>query len=119
MERQLDLTAQSLWREVAARLKQALNETTYQTWFGEARGIELSSDTFTIAAPNDFAKAWIGGHFLELIKAAVREATGKELLLRLRERGIKRELERSDDLERTRELQIALAKIREAVGSLS
>jgi chromosomal replication initiator protein len=79
MERQLELTAQSLWREVAARLRQALNETTYQTWFGEARGIELSDDTFTIAAPNDFAKAWIAGHFLELIKAAVREATGREL----------------------------------------
>jgi len=79
MERQLELTAQGLWREVSARLKQALNETTYQTWFGEARGIELSGDTFTIAAPNDFAKAWIAGHFLELIKAAVREATGKEL----------------------------------------
>ena len=83
MERQLDLTAQNLWREVATRLRQALNETTYQTWFGEARGIELSDDTFTIAAPNDFARAWIGGHFLELIKAAVREATGKELEIKL------------------------------------
>jgi chromosomal replication initiator protein len=79
MQNQLELTAQSLWREVATRLRQALNETTYQTWFGEARGIELSDDTFTIAAPNDFAKAWIAGHFLELIKAAVREATGQEL----------------------------------------
>lgn len=75
----MELNAQSLWREVSARLRQALNETTYQTWFGEARGIELSDDTFTIAAPNDFAKAWIAGHFLELIKAAVREATGNEL----------------------------------------
>ena len=75
----MEYTAQSLWREVAARLRQALNEATYQAWFGEARGIELSDDTFTIAAPNDFAKVWIGGHFLELMKAAVREATGKEL----------------------------------------
>ncbi len=50
---------------------------------------------------------------------SIDEATGTELLLRLRERGIRRELERSDDLERTRELQLALAKIREAVGSLS
>jgi chromosomal replication initiator protein len=79
MERQVELTAQSLWREVAARLREALNETTYQTWFGEARGIELAEDTFVIAAPNDFAKAWIAGHFLELIRAASREATGKEL----------------------------------------
>src|SRR3954462_15592270 len=78
MERQLELTAHGLWREVSARLRQALNETTYQTWFGEARGIELAGDTFTIAAPNDFAKAWIAGHFLAVIKAAVREARGRE-----------------------------------------
>jgi DNA primase len=50
---------------------------------------------------------------------SIDEATGTELLLRLRERGIRRELARSDDLARTRELQAALAKIREAVGSLS
>jgi DNA primase len=50
---------------------------------------------------------------------SIDEATTKELLLRLRERGIRRELARSQDLERTRELQAALAKIREAVGALT
>jgi DNA primase len=50
---------------------------------------------------------------------AIDEDTAKELLLRLRERGLRRELARSDDLERTRELQAALAKIREAVGAFT
>jgi DNA primase len=50
---------------------------------------------------------------------SIDESTAKELLLRLRERGIRRELARSDNLERTRELQAALAKIREAVGAIS
>jgi chromosomal replication initiator protein len=88
MERQIELTAESLWTEVAGRLKEALNETTYSTWFGDAKGLELSPDTFVIAAPNDFAKAWIGGHFLELIRAAVRETTGeeREIVLTVRER---------------------------------
>jgi DNA primase len=45
--------------------------------------------------------------------------TAKELLLRLRERGLRRELARSDDLARTKELQAALARIREAVGGLT
>ncbi len=108
MERQLELTAQSLWREVAARLKQALNETTYQTWFGEARGIELSDDTFTIAAPNDFAKAWIGGHFLELIRAAVREATGKELEIVLTVRRRPRVQPRSEPLEKPKPVYTGL-----------
>jgi DNA primase len=54
----------------------------------------------------------------ELDARAVAEGidveTGKQLLLRLRERGLERELEEAD-LERTKELQTALARVREAV----
>jgi DNA primase catalytic core len=53
------------------------------------------------------------------VDEAIDEPTAKELLLRLRERGIRRELARSEDLQRTKELQAALAKIREAVGALT
>ncbi len=49
----------------------------------------------------------------------IDETTATELLLRLRERGLRRELARSDDLERTKELQEALTRIREAVSGLS
>ena len=48
---------------------------------------------------------------------AIDEATGKELLLRLRERQLRRELADAD-LERTKELQEQLEKIRAAVGEL-
>jgi DNA primase len=48
----------------------------------------------------------------------IDEETGKELLLRLIERHLRRELQTAD-LERTRELQGALARIRQAVGGLS
>jgi len=52
-------------------------------------------------------------------REAINETTAKELLLRLRERGLRRELAGSgDDLERTKELQVALERVREAVGSL-
>jgi DNA primase len=49
---------------------------------------------------------------------AIDEATAKELLLRLRERTIRRELAQSDDAERIKELQAALARIHEAIQSL-
>jgi DNA primase len=49
---------------------------------------------------------------------AIDEATGKELLLRLRERKLRRELADAD-LERTKELQEQLAKVREAVEALA
>jgi chromosomal replication initiator protein len=78
VERQIELTAETLWNEVASRLKGALNETTYRTWFAEAEGLELTDDAFSVAVPNDFTREWIEGHFVGLIKAAVRDATGVE-----------------------------------------
>src|SRR5438093_295400 len=78
VDRPIELTAESLWNEVAGRLKGALNETTYRTWFAEAEGAELSDDAFVLAVPNDFTREWIEGHFLGLIGAAVRDVTGQE-----------------------------------------
>ena len=78
MERSIELTAENLWSEVSGRLRGALNETTYQTWFAEAQGSELSDDVFVLAVPNGFTREWIEGHFLGLIGAAVRDVTGHE-----------------------------------------
>src|SRR6266704_3528248 len=78
VDRPIELTAESLWNEVAGRLKGALNETTYRTWFAEAEGHELSDNAFVLGVPNDFTREWIEGHFLGLIGAAVRDVTGQE-----------------------------------------
>ena len=61
VDRPIELTAESLWNEVAGRLKGALNETTYRTWFAEAEGSELSDDAFVLGVPNDFTREWIEG----------------------------------------------------------
>jgi chromosomal replication initiator protein len=79
-----ELTAESLWDEVSGRLRGALNETTYGTWFAKAHGSEFANDDFTIAVPNDFTREWIEGHFLGLIKAAVRDVLGSDTRVHLR-----------------------------------
>src|SRR5438045_6905350 len=76
VEHQIELTAESLWSEVSGRLRGALNDTTYGTWFGEVAGLELSDEGFILAVPNDFTRDWIEGHFLDLIGAAIRDVTG-------------------------------------------
>jgi chromosomal replication initiator protein len=76
-------TAETLWTSVSGKLQTALNESTYRTWFGEAQGIELSDKTFVLGVPNDFTREWIEGHFLGLIRAAVRDETGRERLVQL------------------------------------
>jgi chromosomal replication initiator protein len=84
LEPLIELTAESLWGEVAGRLRGALNETTYRTWFGEVGGLELGDDGFVLAVPNDFTREWIEGHFLGLIGAAVRDVTGTARDVKLR-----------------------------------
>ncbi len=84
MEDQIELTAESLWSEVSGRLRGALNDTTYGTWFRETSGLELSDDRFVLGVPNDFTRDWIEGHFLGLIGAAIRDVTGSERPIELR-----------------------------------
>ena len=84
MEHQVELTAEGLWSEISGRLRGALNETTYSTWFGEVVGLELEGDTLVLAVPNDFTRDWIEGHFRGLIGAAVRDILGVERPLELR-----------------------------------
>jgi chromosomal replication initiator protein len=83
VERQRELTADDLWNEVADRLKEALNDTTYRTWFDQVAGGEVSSEAVVLTVPNDFTRNWIEAHFLGLVQAAVRELTGDERPVRL------------------------------------
>jgi chromosomal replication initiator protein len=78
-----ELTAETLWTEVASRLKGALNDTTYETWFGDVSSRELSADAFVLSVPNDFTRDWIEGHFLDLIGAAVRDEVGGDRKIQL------------------------------------
>jgi chromosomal replication initiator protein len=83
VEHQIELTPETLWEEVSSRLKGALNEATFESWFGDAAGVGLTDDTFALAVPNDFTREWIEGHFLGLIRAAVKDATGHERRIQL------------------------------------
>jgi chromosomal replication initiator protein len=78
VEQHIELAADDLWNDVSARLREALNETTFATWFGEVEGTSVDASTFTVAVPNDFTREWIEGHFLDLLRAAVRDAGGFE-----------------------------------------
>ena len=70
--------AESLWAAVAERLREALSEATFQTWFGSAGGSELNDDFFVVAVPNEFTREWIEGHFLDLLRATVKDLVGHE-----------------------------------------
>jgi chromosomal replication initiator protein len=83
VEPSIELTAEGLWSEVSGRLKEALNETTYRTWFDRVEGVSVTDDEFVLAVPNDFTRDWIEGHFIGLVRAAVADATGRERRVQL------------------------------------
>jgi len=78
------MTSDGLWTEVTGRLKSALNESAYRTWFGEARPLGISNDELVVAVPNNFTREWIESHFGSLVRAAVSDATNSELSVRFR-----------------------------------
>jgi chromosomal replication initiator protein len=78
VEHTSELTAESLWDDVSARLRGALNEKTFRTYFGEVAAARLDADTFVLAVPNDFTRDWIKNRFAELIRAGIKDAAGLE-----------------------------------------
>ncbi len=78
-----ELTAESLWSDVSARLKGTLNEKTFRNWFGEVAAVRLDDETFVLAVPNDLTREWIEGRFADLIRAGVTDAAGTERRLEL------------------------------------
>jgi chromosomal replication initiator protein len=83
VEHPVELTAESLWDDVSTRLRGALNEKTFRNWFSEVGGVSVDDDAFVLAVPNDFTREWIEGHFVELIRAAIKDATGTDRRLQL------------------------------------
>ncbi|MCY7303858.1 MAG: hypothetical protein LH654_12665 [Thermoleophilia bacterium] len=79
MEHTTEPTAERLWDDVSSRLQEALNETTYATWFGDAFAGDLGNDAFSLVVPNDFTREWIEGHFLGFVKAAARDSLGRDI----------------------------------------
>ena len=83
MEPDVEPTADHLWNEVSGRLREALSETTYATWFGAAQAGELTADGFSVVVPNDFTREWIEGHFLGFLRAATADVLGRDVRVRL------------------------------------
>jgi chromosomal replication initiator protein len=78
-----ELTAESLWSDVSARLRGTLNEKTFRNWFGEVAAVRLDDETFVLGVPNDLTREWIEGRFADLIRAGLTDAAGSERRLEL------------------------------------
>jgi chromosomal replication initiator protein len=88
VEHPAETRADDLWNAIAGRLRDTLTETTYDTWFGQARPHSFTGRTLLVEVPNDFTRDWIEGHFLDLVARAAGESatTGADVTFAVSER---------------------------------
>jgi chromosomal replication initiator protein len=75
VEQPTETRADDLWNAIAGRLRDTLTETTYDTWFGQARPHSYNGDRLVVEVPNDFTRDWIEGHFLDLVASAAGDTS--------------------------------------------
>jgi chromosomal replication initiator protein len=83
VEGAVEPTAERLWDDASRRLRETLNETTFATWFAGTTVRSLSDDTLRLVVPNEFTRSWIESHFHGLLRAAVRDALGRDVRVTL------------------------------------
>jgi chromosomal replication initiator protein len=78
-----ELTAETLWSDVSARLRGTLNEKTFRNWFGEVSAVSLDDERFVLAVPTDLTREQIERRFAHLMSAGVTDVVGSERRLEL------------------------------------
>ena len=75
MQHPAETRPDDLWNAIAGRLRDTLTDTTYDTWFGQARPQSLRDGQLVVEVPNDFTLDWIEGHFLDVVARAAADDT--------------------------------------------
>jgi len=73
VEGPVQLSAETVWTQVSARLKEALGDGPYAQWFSGANGT-LEDDAFVLSVRDDFTREWVEGHHRGFLEAAVSAA---------------------------------------------
>jgi chromosomal replication initiator protein len=67
-------TPDLLWTAVADRIRDDLSPMVFGAWFSTTRAIALHGDVLEGGVANEFTRAWIEGHFAELVRRAATAA---------------------------------------------
>jgi chromosomal replication initiator protein len=81
---QFDLSAATaLWSELLEAFKSQIPEQSFFTWIQPLAPQRLENNTLVLAAPSQFHREWIEGHYVRNIERTLRELRGEDIHLRL------------------------------------
>ncbi len=70
-------TAQSVWENCKAFIKDNIQEQAYRTWFEPIQSVELKDNALYIQVPSKFFYEWLEEHYVKLLKVALNKELGK------------------------------------------
>jgi len=67
------------WEKALAAIRGKLSDQVFETWFAPIAAEELAQDRIALSVPNNFFKEWLANNYLELIREALQQETGRRL----------------------------------------
>lgn len=74
----------SIWQDVLSDLQREIPDTSFNTWFADARPLELNEETLVVAVPDTFTKGGIERRFQPSVERLASQACGRPIHLRLK-----------------------------------
>lgn len=62
-----------VWTKILALMEREMTTTTLQTWFGDAKAVDLDESTFVLCSPTPFKRNIIAGRYVPAIQKALKE----------------------------------------------
>ena len=68
---------QQFWNDFLDTISNKLNTISFNTWFADAKLIDIKNNNYTILMVNNYKKSYVTNYYSELIEETLNELTGK------------------------------------------
>ena len=72
-------SADEIWRRASEQLRSELREGNFSAWFGHSRAVGIDGRTFVLGVASRFAKEYVEGQYLDVLRAAISAHAGTDL----------------------------------------
>ncbi|MEM1001265.1 MAG: chromosomal replication initiator protein DnaA [Bacteroidota bacterium] len=77
----MENTAQSVWGNCLAFIKDNIQPQAYKTWFEPIKAVKLSNQALSIQVPSKFFYEWLEEHYVKILKVSLTKELGENAKL--------------------------------------
>ena len=77
----MEITAESVWSNCLAFIKDNIQPQAYKTWFEPIQAVKCSGNALSIQVPSKFFYEWLEEHYVKILKVALTKELGADAKL--------------------------------------